>query len=60
MVKGWSQVRMVSIYWATHVLHRLKQKVTIMKIGVKLKKLPKYRLSYEILGYEVEIVSNCV
>ncbi len=49
---------MVYIYWATHVLQWQKQKVTNTQVRVKLKKLPKFRLFYVTLKYEVEIVSN--
>lgn len=49
---------MVFMYWATHVLQWQKQKDTNAWARVNLKKLPKYRLFYETLKYEVEIVSN--
>ena len=54
----WSQVLMVLVCWATHVLQRWKQKVAKKQFEANLKKSSWFGLSSEIRGYEVEIVSN--
>jgi len=49
---------MVCVCWATHVLQKWKQRVTIIQIGVDLKKPLQFGLFSETRKYEAEIVSN--
>jgi len=49
---------MTRICWATHVLHRLKQRVAKINIEANLKKQSKFGLFPETRKYEVGIVSN--
>ena len=60
IVKGWSQVLMVFICWATHVLHKKKQKVFKSIYLKNLKKFSLFRLFIETYKHEVGIVSNCM
>lgn len=49
---------MVRVFWATHVLHRQKQRVAKNQFFANLQKLSQSRLFSVIRKYEDEIVSN--
>jgi len=46
------------MFWATHVLQWWRQRVTIMQVGVNLKKPSQSELFSVTRKHEVEIVSN--
>jgi hypothetical protein len=55
---GGSQVNMVYIGWATHVLQGSLQRAATAKAGAKPQKQPKYGLRTATRAHEVETVSN--